>query len=1093
MQKSYNSLIEKLNSFIREYYKNQITRGFIYSLISTFLLLIAISTLEYLVFFNSSIRTLFFWTYCAVSLIIVLKYIIIPLIKMFQLAPSLSHEEAAQIIGTHFKEISDKLTNILELRELDKGSQALINASIKQKSKEFELVPFNKAINWSKTARYSKYLIIPIVLTIVLIGSGNEKIITESTNRIINYNIEYEKPAPFTFNITNKELSCVENSDLIIEVNTSGLEIPKDIYINYNDSKYKLQKKSAKEFRYKFKNISRNINFFLSGNETSSKQFSIVVLGRPIIEQLNIEITPPSHTKLNKDSLLNTGSISIPEGSIVKWNIKSKKADSMYFELNSLTERIIGVGDFFYIQKTITNSSQYAISLANKDVQFIDTVFYNIKVIKDAFPIISIKNKNPLDSAYSFVQVLIKDDYGFKDLTLHRRLYGLDRDTLIAKKIPISNQSNSQLLLEDVRTTNLSIKAGESVDWYFILRDNDKPSGYKSVTSQTITFSALSYEEVESQYNEINNQIKQAITEDMQALEEIQESLLDFEKILIKKDSLDWRDKKKINDILEKQKALDNRIEKLKKMAQDNFEKINHNSSPSEKILEKQKELQKLFDEIMPEEMKKLYEELNKLKESLDKNQLQQQIEELKLSNEDIEKELDRNLELLKQFEFNEQLDQIINKLKKLEKEQTELSKKEHINSDSIQKKNIQEFQDIKKDIKNIKELNSQLDNKQKIKDTDDLEQQIEEQLKEGNIQLEENKTKSAQKSQKKASQTIKSLEKTLSSMQKENKESKQEEDIEVLRQILENLVYFSIEQENLFLQFDMLNADDPYYIKLMHEQQSLINSAKIIKDSLFSLSKRVPQISSKINREINALNKKSLSTIAHLRERETSKAVESQQFIMTSANNLAVLLSAILEQLQKEMSSDLPSTQQCEKPGKGKPKPGDLKKMQKELNEHLKKMQQEMKNGKPNEKGKGGKSKELVEMIARQELIRQTLDDIRGGIEDEDILKSLDDAIQNMEITEQDIANNRITQELIDRQAKIMTRMLEIDNAIQEQGEKNKRESQTATEYEKIIQDAFEKYEEEKLKQTEMLKSMPPNLKEYYKEKTNRYFNLIL
>ena len=160
MQKSYNSLIEKLNSFIREYYKNQITRGFIYSLISIFLLLIAISTLEYLVFFNSSTRTLFFWAYCIVSLSIIVKYIIVPLIKMFQLAPSLSHEEAAKIIGTHFNEISDKLTNILELRELDKGSQALINASIKQKSKEFELVPFNKAINWSKTAYYSKYLLL---------------------------------------------------------------------------------------------------------------------------------------------------------------------------------------------------------------------------------------------------------------------------------------------------------------------------------------------------------------------------------------------------------------------------------------------------------------------------------------------------------------------------------------------------------------------------------------------------------------------------------------------------------------------------------------------------------------------------------------------------------------------------------------------------------------------------------------------------------------------------------------------------------------------------------------------------------------------
>ena len=1093
MQKSYNSLIEKLNSFIREYYKNQITKGFIYSLMSTFLLLIAISTLEYLVFFNSSIRTIFFWTYCIVSVIIVLKYIIIPLIKMFQLAPSLSHEDAAKIIGTHFKEISDKLTNILELRELDKGSQALINASIKQKSKEFELVPFNKAINWSKTTHYSKYLIIPIVLTIILIGSGNEKIITESTNRIINYNIEYEKPAPFIFNIQNKILSCVENSDFILEVKTSGSELPKDIYINYKDSKHKLQKKSANEFRYKFKNISNNINFVLSGNETSSKQYSIVVLGRPIIEQLDIEITPPRHTKLKKEKLLNTGSMIIPQGSIVNWSIRSKKAESLYFELNSLSEKISSDGDFFYIKKTITESSQYAISLANTEVQFIDTVFYNIKTIKDAIPIISIKNKNPLDSAYSFVQVLITDDYGFKDLNLHQRIYGLNRDTLITKKVKLSGQSNSQLLLEDVRTSNLSIKPGENVDWYFIVRDNDKPSGYKSARSQTITFNSLSDKELQSQYDTVNNQIKQSINAEMQSLKEIQENLLDFEKILIKKDSLDWRDKKKIKEIIEKQKALDDRIDQLKKMAQDNFEKNNQTNSPSEEMLEKQKELQKLFDEIMPEEMKKLYDELNKLKESLDKGKLQKQIEELKLSNEDIEKELDRNLELLKQFEFNEKLDHIINKLQKLQKEQKELSTKEQIGSDSIQNQNIQQFQSIKKDIQDIKEMNNKLENKQKIEDTNELEQQIEEQLQEGQNQLEKNKKKSAQKSQKKASEKIKSLEEKLSAMQKENKESKQEEDIDVLRQILENLVYFSIEQESVFLQFDILNADDPYYIKLMHKQQSLISSAKIIKDSLFALSKRVPQISSKINREINALNKKSLSTIAYLRERETPKAIESQQFIMTSANNLAVLLSAILEQLQKELSSDLPSTQQCEKPGKGKPKPGDLKKMQKELNQHLKKMKEDIKNGEPNQLGKSGASKKLVEMIAKQELIRESLEEIRGGIEDKDILNSLDDAIQNMEKTEEDIANNKITQELINRQAKIMTRMLEIDTAIQEQGEKNKRESQTATEYEKIIQDTFEKYEEEKLKQTEMLKSMPPNLKEYYKEKTNQYFNLIL
>ena len=57
----------------------------------------------------------------------------------------------------------------------------------------------------------------------------------------------------------------------------------------------------------------------------------------------------------------------------------------------------------------------------------------------------------------------------------------------------------------------------------------------------------------------------------------------------------------------------------------------------------------------------------------------------------------------------------------------------------------------------------------------------------------------------------------------------------------------------------------------------------------------------------------------------------------MTSANNLAVMLSEILKSMQEEMASDLPSSQQCEKPGKGSPKPGDLKRMQKEQTNKLK------------------------------------------------------------------------------------------------------------------------------------------------------------
>ena len=58
------------------------------------------------------------------------------------------------------------------------------------------------------------------------------------------------------------------------------------------------------------------------------------------------------------------------------------------------------------------------------------------------------------------------------------------------------------------------------------------------------------------------------------------------------------------------------------------------------KLSKKQNQLEKLFNEIMPDEMKELYQELNELREELNKNELQEKLKELQLSNEDLEKEI---------------------------------------------------------------------------------------------------------------------------------------------------------------------------------------------------------------------------------------------------------------------------------------------------------------------------------------------------------------------------------------------------------------------------------------------------------------------
>ncbi len=689
---------------------------------------------------------------------------------------------------------------------------------------------------------------------------------------------------------------------------------------------------------------------------------------------------------------------------------------------------------------------------------------------------------------------LIRDDYGFSSLIFYGEIMG--EQNIIIDTININTNLTSQSFIYSLEKCKDLAQPGQTIKCYLIVTDNDKTNGYKSTTSEQIVFNMPTQHEIQQEFSENTNDVKTSIKSEMDMLADLKKELTEFEKILIEKDSLDWRDKKRLEDILQKQKAIETQITELQKETKNNFDKLNSLTNPSEEMIKKQQQLEKLFNEIMPEEIKNLYDELNELKDQLNKDDLQQKIKDLQLSNEDLEKELDRNLEILKQVEFEQQLEDIISQLESLSQKQSNLSL-DSINTDKkliLQQQHFEQFKTIQNDIQTLKNLNQNLENKQNIIDTKNQENQINEDLKEGASQLEKNNKKRASKTQKKASKNLLELAGLFSNMKKENDQAKNYEDMDVLRQILENLVYFSLEEENILLSFQEINKNDPLYIDLMHDQQDLRDASGIIEDSLFALSKRVPQISSKVNREINAIDKKTMSAIDHLRERQTLKAVQDQQFIMTSANNLAVILAGILESMQEEMASDLPSTQQCEKPGKGSPKPGDLKKMQEELNQHLENLKKQIEQGQKNDMQKGGTSKKLVEMLARQELIRNSLEELKKEMQNKDAMKQLNNAIEEMRETEKDIANKKITQESLNRQKKILTKLIEIEDAMREQGEDEKRESKTnLTEFERIVQEAQEKYELEKLKQSEMLKTQPPNINRFYQEKVDQYFNKIL
>src|ERR1700744_516831 len=113
---TYEWLISRLDAFIRKYYANKVIRGTLIFLSCLLAYILTVSVGEYYLYMPVWARITLVSAFVLLGLSSLIVWVIVPLAKMNKLGNVISHEQAAAIIGTHFPEISDRLLNILQLK-----------------------------------------------------------------------------------------------------------------------------------------------------------------------------------------------------------------------------------------------------------------------------------------------------------------------------------------------------------------------------------------------------------------------------------------------------------------------------------------------------------------------------------------------------------------------------------------------------------------------------------------------------------------------------------------------------------------------------------------------------------------------------------------------------------------------------------------------------------------------------------------------------------------------------------------------------------------------------------------------------------------
>ncbi|HVW95687.1 MAG TPA: DUF4175 family protein [Mucilaginibacter sp.] len=1106
---NYELLIDKINVFIRRYYFNNFLRGLIFLGAGLFSAYVVITLSEYFGNFNILFRTLLFYLFIALNLGLVVWLILPPLLAWMKLGKSLTHDEAAEIIGRHFNDVHDKLLNTLQLKKQagsDARNRALIEASINQKIESLKPVSFPSAVNIRENRRYLKWLLLPAAV-ICIIAFAAPTILTESTKRLIRHDEYFAPVAPFTFNVQNKSLAVVQGDDLKLDLKMEGDKLPADVYVETANNTFKLDKENISRFHYLFTNVQQNTTFRLTANGFSSASYEIKVSLRPVLLHFDVMLNYPAYLHKKNETVKNAGDLTIPAGTVVTWQFHTRNTSSLLFSMNDAEGNVSGDGEgVFEHKERILKNSAYKITPVNNTVNHTDPAAYRINVIQDEMPSISVEEKQDSVSIKAlYFNGLIQDDHGFSSLNFHYAVGDpADKANLKNYSRPVkADLSQSQAnFFYYWNLKDLGIKPGDRVTYYFEVADNDGVNGPKKVRSPERTINIPDAKELNDQLDAGTQAVKQKMESAIKLAAQIERDEQKLNQLLLNKNTLSFDEKKQIEDLLQKRKDLEDLVKEVQADNKKNLYNRQENQQQSEELAQKQQQMDKLLNQLLDPKTQDMLQRLQQLLEQEQKEGTRNELQRMQGDNKSLKKELDRMLELYKQLEFEQKLNQNAAQLDKLAEQQQKLAdetKKNETPQQDLQNRQQQlnkDFQDVKKALDELKKSNEEAEHPQKFDDPKQDEQNIEQQMENSSDALQKKDNKKAASAQKQAAGQMKKLAEKMKRNEAEGQESEAQVDAQQLRELLKNLVNSSFAQEKNMQAVRTTNSTDPNYIKLAQDQKDIQDNLKTAEDSLYALSRRVPQIQTTVNTEIASINDHIKNALDNLGDRRTAEATRHQQYAMTSMNNLALMLSEALEQLQ--------NMQKNGRAGKGKsnqPSLSQLAKMQRQLNQNMQKAREQLQRmGPEGNKGKNQSgnneniSEQLAKLARQQQEIREALQRINQeeNKDGKSGLGDLDKISKEMEQTERDLVNRRITEEAVKRQQQIHTRLLEAEKAEQEREQDNKRESRAGKDVPPGYIKALQDYEQARQKQTEQVRTVPPALNFYYKTKIKSYFDLL-
>lgn len=1006
--------------------------------------------LDALFFLSAPARQVFLALGALILLFVLIGFILIPLM----IGPS--REKLARLADAHYPRMRNGLVAALQLwrkkRDNPEGySPILIDAAVvsaERRSRDLDLLAVVERSRIRRILRLGAGLLALAVVLFLLFPTS----LRSSAFRFGHPRTSFQQPPRTKLAVTPGSIQVTRHEDVLVRAQIQG-KVPQQVNISWKEGEARwreesCQRKDEREFGHLFADVKREILYQVAAGDARSPQYQITVIDRPQVVKLRLRYRYPAYTHLESRVIEEDGNISAVVGTQVRLEAEVNKelAEAWLSLSGDKRQELALTGRRAEGQLVVEETGTYSIHLKDGvGNQNQDPIRYRIEAVADEPPLVQItfpgESVDLGEDMELPLSLVAQDDFGLsRVLLVYQKIRQGEQFPEEQLALPMPEPDMPRIEMDHLwNLVSLNLIPEDLVAYHVVVWDNDRISGPKRAQSKTYTVRFPSIHEILAQVQEEQSLQIVDLEEILEEEQILKERLDQIRRELETEDQMTWEQKKDVETALEQQQEIARELAQMAEDMDQTLQRIQEKRLASLEIMEKMDQVRELMEEVATPEMQKIMEELQRALQELDPEWVKQQMDQFSLTQEELLQRLDRTLSILKRLQAEQRLDALVKRTEEmLERQERILEESKEASEDELLEL-AQDQQGLREDVEalpdemqDLSELMSQfpeMPSQELAQMAEELAaSELTEQMSQAAQNLSACQQDKAQKSQGLAAQMLDELLQGLQMLQSQMGGRMQQEVADAIKKSVQDLLDISREQENHRSLVQKLDRASPAFGRLAEGQLSLMEAASQVSQDIYAVAQKTFFITPEVGKALGEALSRMGQALQGLEGRDAPGAAHWEKGAMVALNEAARQMLLALDAMGASCSaSGLESMMQ---------RLQGMSQSQMGINQQTMGL---------NQQGQYSMDQraQMARLAAEQETIRRSVEDLLQEFGNRsEIPGRLDELGEEMKKVVDDLARRQVDQRTIDRQQRILSRLLDAQKSVRRRDYTRRRRS---------------------------------------------------